>query len=29
MVEYDTFLKDSKVMSFEIPNDKEQIAYGT
>jgi hypothetical protein len=28
VVEYDTFLKDSKVMSFEIPDDKEQIAYG-
>jgi len=28
VVEYDTFLKDSKVMSFEILDDKEHIAYG-
>ena len=28
VVEYDTFLKDSKVMSFEFPYDKEQIVCG-
>jgi hypothetical protein len=28
VVEYDTFLKTSMVMSFEILDDKEKIAYG-